>query len=60
MADRDPGIIAKLDKILDILAQQGERIARLEGRIEEQSRVLLTALAVTESPPPASIPPTPL
>ncbi len=45
--DRTTEILAKLDRLLvmveqqgERITQQGERIARMEGRLDEQSRIL--------------------
>jgi len=38
--EKETELFATLNLILTLLQQQGERIARMEGRIDEQSRIL--------------------
>jgi len=38
--EKETELFATLNLILTLLQQQSERIARMEGRIDEQSRIL--------------------
>lgn len=64
-------ILAKLDRLTDLvmaefktiradIATQGERIARMEGRLDEQSRILAAMIPTTlAAVPPARQTPLP-
>ena len=58
MVDRDAGIMKRLDSFERAMMAEfrmlGERIARVEGRIEEQSKFLQLALATRQSRKPAA------
>lgn len=72
MSKDNAEILAKLDRLTELvisefravradIAAQGERIARMEGRLDEQSRILAamipTTLAAVPPVRPASPPP---
>ncbi len=52
-------VLAKLDTVIALPHQQGERIARMEGRLDEQSRILSAMIPTTLSAVPAARHPAP-
>lgn len=52
--EKESELFATLNQIVGLLQQQGERIARMEGRLDEQSRILAALIPARI----ASIPPT--
>jgi len=47
MSTDNAEVLAKLDRVIEMLGQQGERIARMEGRLDEQSRILVALIPQT-------------
>lgn len=48
-------VLRKLDMLLTLATLQGERIARMEGRLDEQSRILAALIpARIAAVPPAA------
>jgi len=54
--ERESELFTTLNQIVGLLQQQGERIARMEGRLDEQSRILaaLIPARIAAVPPPAA------
>lgn len=54
MSKDNAEVLVKLDQVLSLLHQQGERIARMEGRLDEQSRILSAMIPTTLAAVPSS------
>lgn len=57
-ANQDDAVLARLDALEKLIIGEfrslGERVARLEGRVEEQSKIMQVALAGRQSRKPAA------